>query len=131
MVFDPAPWRNDTPAAMAGRIHLNNAGAALMPLPVIEAVTGHLDREMKLGGYEAADEAREEIAAMIRFCRALGLPTTLADLRIVEDVRAKIERVAEAALRPGEIIYATPVALSVPIVRDATLALDAFARSLD
>lgn len=64
MVFDPAPWRNDTPAAMAGRIHLNNAGAALMPLPVIEAVTGHLDREMKLGGYEAADEAREEIAAV-------------------------------------------------------------------
>lgn len=73
----------------------------------------------------------EEIAAMIRFCRALGLPTTLADLRIVEDVPAKIERVAEAALRPGEIIYATPVALSVPIVRDAILALDAFARSLD
>ncbi|PSJ61722.1 glycerol dehydrogenase [Kumtagia ephedrae] len=74
---------------------------------------------------------RDEIAAMIRFCRSVGLPTTLADLKITEDVRAKIERVAEAALRPGNIIYATPVELSVPIVRDAILALDAFSRSLD
>lgn len=74
---------------------------------------------------------RSEIADMVRFCRAVGLPTTLADLRIVGDVRAKIERVAEAALRPGEIIHATPVALSVPIVRDAILALDAFSRTVE
>ncbi len=74
---------------------------------------------------------RDEIAAMIRFCRSVGLPTALADLRITDGVRDKIERVAEAALRPGNIIYATPVELSVPIVRDAILALDAFSRALD
>lgn len=73
----------------------------------------------------------EEIAATIRFCRALGLPTTLADLKIVEDVEAKIERVAEAALKdPENIIYATPVTLSVPLLRDSILALDAFARTV-
>ena len=61
MPFDPKPWRADTPAASAGRIHLNNAGAALMPRPVLDAVQDHLEREAQLGGYEAADAARAEI----------------------------------------------------------------------
>jgi cysteine desulfurase / selenocysteine lyase len=39
-------WRSDTPAADAGRIHLNNAGAALMPLPVVKAIEDHLKREV-------------------------------------------------------------------------------------
>jgi selenocysteine lyase/cysteine desulfurase len=62
-MFDPAPCRNDTPAALAGRVHLNNAGAALMPIPVIHAIEAHLRRECELGGYEAADAAHEAIEA--------------------------------------------------------------------
>lgn len=62
MPFDPGPYRLDTPAALNGRIHLNNAGAALMPNAVSDAVTRHLKREIQLGGYEAADAARDEIA---------------------------------------------------------------------
>jgi selenocysteine lyase/cysteine desulfurase len=61
MTFDPKPWRADTPAASAGRIHLNNAGAALMPRPVLDTVQDHLKREAQLGGYEAADAARADI----------------------------------------------------------------------
>lgn len=45
--------RNDTPA-VEQLIHFNNAGAALMPAPVIAAVTNHLQLEGSLGGYEAA-----------------------------------------------------------------------------
>src|SRR5215212_5030902 len=47
-------WRRDTPGA-AERIHLNNAGAALMPQPVLDACKTHLDLEARIGGYEAAD----------------------------------------------------------------------------
>ena len=36
--------RAETPGTQ-NRNHLNNAGAALMPSPVIEAVTGYLRRE--------------------------------------------------------------------------------------
>ena len=48
--------RADTPG-VAHRVHLNNAGAGLMPRPVLEAMHGYLRREAEIGGYEAADEA--------------------------------------------------------------------------
>lgn len=71
-----------------------------------------------------------EIEAMIRFCRSLGLPTTLADLDLGSADRAAIERVAEAALAPGHCTFATPVPLTVPLVRDAILSVDALSRQL-
>lgn len=53
--------RADTPG-VAHRVHLNNAGASLMPLPVLEAVRAHLELEATIGGYEAEAEAAEDIA---------------------------------------------------------------------
>ena len=46
--------RADTPGA-SERIHFNNAGAGLMPKPVLDAMTSHLELEARIGGYEAAD----------------------------------------------------------------------------
>lgn len=70
-----------------------------------------------------------EIESAIKFCRSLGLPSTLADLMIVENVEAKVTKVAEAAMAvPGSLIYRTPVELSIELVRDSILGLDAFAR---
>lgn len=42
-------------------VHLNSAGAALMPTPVLDAMTGYLRREAEIGGYEAADERAEQL----------------------------------------------------------------------
>jgi selenocysteine lyase/cysteine desulfurase len=52
--------RADTPAT-AERVHLNNAGAALMPTPVVQAVVDHVELEARIGGYEAADEVAPAI----------------------------------------------------------------------
>jgi cysteine desulfurase / selenocysteine lyase len=38
-------------------LHLNHAGASLLPQPVLDAVIGHLQLEAEVGGYEAAARA--------------------------------------------------------------------------
>ncbi len=72
-----------------------------------------------------------EIEEIARFCISVGLPVRLADLNLADATPEDIVRVAEAALKPGSAIYRVAVPLSVEIVRDAILALDAFTSTLD
>ena len=52
--------RRDTPGTTRVA-HLNNAGAALAPTQVTDAVIGHLRREESMGGYEAAAAAATQV----------------------------------------------------------------------
>ena len=52
--------RQDTPGCEQV-LHFNNAGAGLMPRQVVDALTRHLQLESRIGGYEAAESAHDEI----------------------------------------------------------------------
>jgi selenocysteine lyase/cysteine desulfurase len=68
---DIGALRAQTPGC-AGRIHLNNAGAALLAQPTLDAMTAQLRREAEIGGYEAAAEAQDAIAAAYAAIAALA-----------------------------------------------------------
>ena len=60
MMIDVARARRETPGCESV-VHLNNAGASLMPVPVVDTVVGHLRREAEIGGYEAAAERAADL----------------------------------------------------------------------
>lgn|SRR5690606_9260766 len=104
MSFDPTPWRADTEAVAAGRIHLNNAGASLMPRPVHQAIVQHLQREVSLGGYEAADLARDAIhKAHDDVARLIG--ATARNVAVVENATVAFAQALSAFdFEPGDAI---------------------------
>ncbi|MGY8637989.1 aminotransferase class V-fold PLP-dependent enzyme [Bradyrhizobium sp. 14AA] len=55
--------RADTPAT-SRLAYLHNAGAALMPVPVVEAMKRHIDLESEIGGYAAADRESDRLDAV-------------------------------------------------------------------
>ncbi|MCZ9882264.1 aminotransferase class V-fold PLP-dependent enzyme [Arthrobacter sp. B2a2-09] len=60
-MFDIQAIRAATPGC-ENRIHLNNAGAGLLSRETLTTMTGHLELEASIGGYEAAASERERIA---------------------------------------------------------------------
>ncbi len=72
MPIDVESLRADTPGCDKV-VHLNNAGASLMPTPVLEAVIEHLRLEAAIGGYEAKAAALDKIeAARSSLARLVG-----------------------------------------------------------
>ncbi|MBZ0111578.1 MAG: aminotransferase class V-fold PLP-dependent enzyme [Thermoanaerobaculia bacterium] len=54
-------WRDETPG-LENVIHLNSAGASLMPRPVLDVMREHLRLESEIGGYEAEAAQSDQIA---------------------------------------------------------------------
>jgi selenocysteine lyase/cysteine desulfurase len=107
MTFDPARWRSDTAAVLAGRIHLNNAGAALMPRPVVTAITDHIEREVHLGGYEAADAAAPDIRQAYEYLGALT-GSAARNIAVVENATVAFAQALSAFdFEAGDVIVTT------------------------
>jgi selenocysteine lyase/cysteine desulfurase len=101
-----ARWREDTPGC-AHHIHLNNAGAGLMPLSVSVAITEHLRRESEHGGYESADDMHAAIAdAYVQVGRLIGAGAR--NVAIVENATvAFYQALAAFDFQRGDVIVTT------------------------
>ena len=99
-------WRADTPGC-ASVIHFNNAGASLVPQPVLSAMIDHLHREANFGGYESADDAGAAVNhSYASVARLIGAePKNIA---VVENATvAFFQALSAFDFREGDIIVTT------------------------
>jgi selenocysteine lyase/cysteine desulfurase len=100
---DVLRWRAETPGADR-LVHLNNAGAALVPRSVAAAVEAHLRLESELGGYEAADARRPALeAAAASVARLVGAPA--GTIAMTQNSTTAFAQALEAFdFEPGDVI---------------------------
>lgn len=107
LALEPDPsltrWRDETPGCVH-RNHLNNAGAALMPEPVIRAITDHLALEANIGGYEAAEEREKEVDRSYQAIASL-IGASPRNIAITSSATAAfIQAMSSFDFAPGDVI---------------------------
>jgi glycerol dehydrogenase len=83
-----------------------------------------------LAGLFLADQPVEIICEVYRFCEAVGLPTTLADIGIGDVTDDDLRRAAEAACAEGETIHHEACPVSPTTVFAALKTADEFGKAL-
>lgn len=102
-MIDVVAARADTPGC-EHVAHLNNAGAALAPQPVVASVIQHLRRESEIGGYEAAEEAADRVEQVYASVAAL-LDCSAGEIALVESAtRAWTSWFTSLRFAPGDRI---------------------------
>tara|TARA_Y100000590_G_scaffold332892_3_gene378570 strand:+ start:14625 stop:15827 length:1203 start_codon:yes stop_codon:yes gene_type:complete len=104
--LDIESLRADTPGTLHN-IHLNNAGAGLMPIPVLLAIKEHLDFESQVGGYEASDKRESEIRAVYEALGSL-IGSDPENVAITENATASfIQALSSVSFKAGDVIVTT------------------------
>src|ERR1044071_9264467 len=91
---DVERWRTETPGCR-DRVHLNNAGAGMMPKPVVDAIVSHIHLEAECGGYEAA-EARADAVADVYEQVARLIGTRPRNIAVVENATVAFSQALSA-----------------------------------
>ncbi|WP_280344530.1 aminotransferase class V-fold PLP-dependent enzyme [Nocardia neocaledoniensis] len=94
--------RAATPGLANGQVFLDSAGSSLPPTVVTDTVIGHLRREAEIGGYRAANERLDDLAAVkTSIARLIG---ATADTIALSDsaTRSWADFAYSIPLRPGD-----------------------------
>jgi selenocysteine lyase/cysteine desulfurase len=98
--------RADTPGCKE-RVHLNNAGSALMPQPVVRAIQEHIILESRIGGYEAAEARADAVQAAYRSVADL-IGAQPRNIAFTENATASfIQALSSTRLQRGDVILTT------------------------
>ncbi len=86
---------------------MNNAGAGLMPRPVVQAIQRHIDLEATLGGYEAAAQMENAIDATYDSVASL-LNAGRHNIALVSSATAGfVQTLSSFDFKPGDAIITT------------------------
>jgi selenocysteine lyase/cysteine desulfurase len=98
--------RSETPGC-GQRIHLNNAGAALMPAAVVQAIQDHITLESRIGGYEAADARHDAMLAAYQSVADL-IGAQPRNIAFTENATAAFSlALSSVPFAPGDVIVTT------------------------
>jgi selenocysteine lyase/cysteine desulfurase len=104
--MDIGRYRSETPGCQ-NKVHLNNAGSGLMPLPVINAITDHIKLESEIGGYEAQHERRDAIASAYGSVADL-IGTNADNIAFTENATASfMQALSSIPFEPDDVILTT------------------------
>lgn len=104
--LDIEQLRSETPGCQQ-RIHLNNAGAALMPAPVVQAIQDHITLESRIGGYEAADARHDAMLAAYQSVADL-IGAQPRNIAFTENATAALAlALSSVPFAPGDVILTT------------------------
>lgn len=105
-MMDLSILRNDTPGIQRV-VHFNNAGASLMPNPVIDAITTHIALEAEVGGYEAAELRKKAIQGFYNATAAL-LNSSVHNIAATANATDAYARaLSSIPFEPGDVILTT------------------------
>lgn len=86
---------------------MNNAGAALMPEPVIRTIQDHITLESRIGGYEAADARRDAVQAAYQSVAEL-VGTKAENIAFTESATASyVQALSSIPFERGDVILTT------------------------
>ena len=106
MPLDIARARRETPGC-EHVLHFNNAGAALMPRPVIDAITDHVRLESEIGGYEAADLRADEVWRGYDYLAEM-VGAQARNIAVVANATAGfVQALSSFDFKPGDVIVTT------------------------
>jgi selenocysteine lyase/cysteine desulfurase len=105
-LLDLAALRADTPGCKSV-VHFNNAGCGLLARPVHQAMVEHLDLELRIGGYEAADVRAGEVSDFYTATAELigSQPGEIAFAASATD--AYTRALSSIPFQPGDVILTT------------------------
>ena len=149
MNFDLERARDETPGC-EHVIHFNNAGAGLMPAPVLNAIKDHLDLEANMGGYESAarewdriehfydaaaqllNAERDEIAFFDNATRAWDMAFYSLDFKPGDRILTAISEYASNYIAYLQVAQKTGVKIEpIPNDESGTLSVDALRDMMD